>query len=1015
MAGIRELIADFGRPTEALLRHVAAMGSSRELVLAQFLADLGSLGSSDLTVILDDYHLVGDSEDVRLIVSRLLERAPAGICFILAGRGRPNLALGRLAAQGRVSELTTSDLRFTRSEIEELFATTYLQRLDDHACDVVTERTQGWAASLQLVAASIAVSRPSEVGAFIEALSGATGPIYDFLAEEVLTRMSPMTQRILVHASIIELVTPELVMAALSVTDSPPDLDTVTTHLRDAQSLGLLGDSLVASAGARIHPLFRQFLEHQLGQATPADQIRAMHLAIAHAAEPGYWMAAAKHYALAGRPDDAMRVLGSAASEALGTGAWGAAVEVVALMPDTTPPPAVEVIKARALASEGRPDDAIAALDSIAVANLDADERALVSLARASALQMAGHSERYWTEVEVLGALGHSDPVVDRLAHTWALLRTACQGGSIGDARKSLLRLVAESSRGNLGHFAGIALHNAATAALAQGDFKEAARLAARAKVALVDSPVDAGIGPSAQAIQALAQVELGNVADGIALMDEAAATPHAFPDVLADAACLAANLGNSRRAETHENSFRRLISDGTAEVGAAYLAEIVRVTILITAGRFAEAASSTERLSGRARDDLDGVSRSAYLVALASTLAGRTTVHQDVAEALSAADAQQAWRWEIRVRLLEAAVRADGESVARWISDCAELSSLVALEMADVIGSSLHLIDSASPVLLQSIRRHPARWRPVLLRQLDRPGHPSAPVAARILTEYGAREDAPGLEAFERRETPAGRKVLLSRALVRRVSPTLRIHDLGRTTYEVAGVEVRSSAARRKALALLLYLVTRSRQTATREQMMEQLWPNQTPTSATNSLHQTLHFVRRDIAPWHDGGATADYVPLDAELVYLDPELVQVDSVAFMRQASEALGSSDVTRNGPAILRLYTGRFAPEFEYEDWAEDWRTLLHAQFLHLSQATAASLLAARRVQPAIEVLTHAVEIDGLAFDLRSTLIRTLARTGAADAAADHYRHYANLSKRELGVRAPPLDALLKDGQ
>jgi DNA-binding SARP family transcriptional activator len=98
--------------------------------------------------------------------------------------------------------------------------------------------------------------------------------------------------------------------------------------------------------------------------------------------------------------------------------------------------------------------------------------------------------------------------------------------------------------------------------------------------------------------------------------------------------------------------------------------------------------------------------------------------------------------------------------------------------------------------------------------------------------------------------------------------------------------------------------------------------------------------------------------------LVYLDPDLVQVDSVAFMRQASEALGSQDVSRTGPAILRLYSGRFAPEFEYEDWASDWRTLLHAQFLHLSHATAASLLGTNRVQAAIEVLTNASSLTAL---------------------------------------------------
>ena len=145
--------------------------------------------------------------------------------------------------------------------------------------------------------------------------------------------------------------------------------------------------------------------------------------------------------------------------------------------------------------------------------------------------------------------------------------------------------------------------------------------------------------------------------------------------------------------------------------------------------------------------------------------------------------------------------------------------------------------------------------------------------------------------------------------------------------------------------------------------------------------------------------------------LIYLDPELVQIDSVAFVRQATEALNSADVARAGPSITRLYGGRFAPEFEYEDWAEDWRTLVHAQFLLLSQATAVALLASERTQTAIDVLARAIELDPLAFSLRASLIRALSRVGAVDAAVDHYRQYANLMKRELGLRAPPFEALV----
>ena len=33
-------------------------------------------------------------------------------------------------------------------------------------------------------------------------------------------------------------------------------------------------------------------------------------------------------------------------------------------------------------------------------------------------------------------------------------------------------------------------------------------------------------------------------------------------------------------------------------------------------------------------------------------------------------------------------------------------------------------------------------------------------------------------------------------------------------------------------------------------------------------------------------------------------------------------------------MLALYRGHFAPEFEYEEWADEWRTHLHTTYLHL---------------------------------------------------------------------------------
>jgi DNA-binding SARP family transcriptional activator len=111
-------------------------------------------------------------------------------------------------------------------------------------------------------------------------------------------------------------------------------------------------------------------------------------------------------------------------------------------------------------------------------------------------------------------------------------------------------------------------------------------------------------------------------------------------------------------------------------------------------------------------------------------------------------------------------------------------------------------------------------------------------------------------------------------------------------------------------------------------------------------------------------------------------------------------------------LLALYRGRFAPEFEYDEWAEEWRTHLHATYLHLAHATSRALIEDHRFGEAVEVLTPVSNIDSTAYELRSALIACLAATGATDAAQAHYRSMAASHERDLGLPARPYAAIVK---
>ena len=72
----------------------------------------------------------------------------------------------------------------------------------------------------------------------------------------------------------------------------------------------------------------------------------------------------------------------------------------------------------------------------------------------------------------------------------------------------------------------------------------------------------------------------------------------------------------------------------------------------------------------------------------------------------------------------------------------------------------------------------------------------------------------------------------------------------MGRIRINVGDDAVNAENVRRKVLALLAFLITQPRFSATRDQVTEVLWPDLAPDLALNSLNQTIYFLRRVFEP---------------------------------------------------------------------------------------------------------------------------------------------------------------------
>jgi len=293
---------------------------------------------------------------------------------------------------------------------------------------------------------------------------------------------------------------------------------------------------------------------------------------------------------------------------------------------------------------------------------------------------------------------------------------------------------------------------------------------------------------------------------------------------------------------------------------------------------------------------------------------------------------------------------------------------------LAEPIAEKLHDLDpEATEIVMGQIALRPERWRPVIRSLVEDRGAPSRVAASNVLDVIGEPTDIQLLRSVARERRRSGFDPGLGKGLARRLAEPVFVEDLGRVVVRVGTVAVAGSSIRRKMLALLCLLLSRPAFAATRDEVMEALWPDMDPAAAINSLNQTVYFLRRVFEPEYVEDLSPGYVHHESEILWLDRELISSESqrcAEFITHAQDDSSSNAVDH----LSEIYSGKFALEFMYEEWGAEYRDALHLAYLQIIEA--------------------AVSRD----------------IGAHAAAAEQYQHYATMLRDESGIEPPPLESL-----
>ena len=315
VAAGREHDATFAPTTGALLSDLAMGGPTRDAATQVFLRELPSITGQGAVLILDDFHLVDESPDVRIIVRELVARAPERLSIVFASRRTPTRPAGPAArvGRGRGDRDGRPALRRHRDRPAVQRDVRAGARGGRHRRRRRADRRVGRVAP----ARPRRPARPiaAEIRQFVRGLSGADQELYDYLAEEVVGDLPEDLQRFLMRTSILQIVTADL---AAVVTDLDPD--DVARLTGAAERLTLLTRPSRTSRGQqRFHPLVREFLEARLRLSSSEAAVAALHHHVAEYAADHDWRVAAYHFREAGDHTAVADTIAAAIPEIMGS------------------------------------------------------------------------------------------------------------------------------------------------------------------------------------------------------------------------------------------------------------------------------------------------------------------------------------------------------------------------------------------------------------------------------------------------------------------------------------------------------------------------------------------------------------------------------------------------------------------------------------------------------------------------------------------------------------------------
>lgn len=439
VAAVQARFPNFGQNSTSVLNNTPQDKLDLPALVTTLVNDIYENIPEHFIIVLDDYHLVEDSESVNQFVNRFLQDVDENCHLIVSSRRLLTLSdMPLLVARNQVGGISFEEISFSADEIQKLLLKNYHISISDQSAEEITQQTEGWITGLMLsthlleddFGERIRIARVSGVG------------LYDYMAQQVFDQQTQSVKNFLLRTSILEEFS---VNRCKRVIGKALEIDEPWRALMDkvmVLNLFVLPVDEGADYWLRYHHLFRDFLQTRMRLERP-EETRAITIALADDyAQQEDWERAFMLYKEVHAIEELVNLVEDAGPAMVTGGKLLTLTEwMAALPPDiATSRPSLLSLQGAILMSTGEVDQSIVLLSEV-IDRLSATDE----------------------EVEVL--------LLSLIRRTVAYRMLGDYQNSLQDNRKTLLIL---EDQPELGRIKAEALRNLGVTLYFQGDFKEA-------------------------------------------------------------------------------------------------------------------------------------------------------------------------------------------------------------------------------------------------------------------------------------------------------------------------------------------------------------------------------------------------------------------------------------------------------------------------------------------------------------------------------------------------------------